>query len=170
MSNQLKEPDSENEAIDNQLSSRVGKYASFRPAWPSFTVYLLGAFIFFTGPQYNPEALIGFWPGLILGIGFASFTIFKRFTVLYSLSSTELQKISYLPGGLTKINVEQISRIDLHRGLLHRILDVAHIHIYVDNQDAPAMRLFGVSEPGKFKETLLGMGAKDHIKRGAWRS
>lgn len=146
-------------------------YASFRPAWRAFAVYFFGVAVFWLGPIINPEAPIG--PGLsqLLGTLFAAFILIKRFTCLYQVGQGTINLETTFPARKSlSVPVAQIRRIDLRRGAIQRLLDVAHVHIYVEGQEGAALKLFGVPKPLLFRQVLLDMGAQDQQRvTGAWR-
>lgn len=155
----------------SSLEAAQTRYAIFRPAWSAFAVYFLGAAIFLTGPQVNPQAFIGPKLGLLLGLAFLAFIFIKRYSVQYKVDLSEITVTSALPWGSdSQAVIKEITRIDLRRSLVHRLLDVAHIHIYINGQDSPQVRLFGVPEPFELKNLLLDRGARDQIVTGAWRN
>jgi uncharacterized membrane protein YdbT with pleckstrin-like domain len=146
------------------------KYKSFRPAWKSFSVYILAAALFWFGPAFNPDSVITPDMGKLIGSLFLAFIVIKRFTNQYFLDNGVLQVSSTFPKkSEANLAVERIRRIDLRRGITQRALGVAHIHIYEDARGEPALKLFGVANPAAFRELLLELGASDERVTGAWR-
>ncbi len=150
--------------------SEMGQFASFHPAWKSFAVYFLGVLIFALGPELNPDALVG--PGLsrIIALGFLAFILYKRLGSLYKIDAARITALTSLPpAGEISLAIADIRRIDLRRGVTQRLLGVAHVHLYVEGQAEPAMKLFGVPNPQEFQRLLVSLGAGDARVTGAWR-
>lgn len=146
------------------------EYAQFRPAWPAFAVYFFGVVVFTAGPQINPNTHISPALGQLIGSLFLAFILVKRFCNLYRVGPAAVSLESTFPRrGLKEVPVEQIRRIDLRRGITQRLLGVAHVHLYVEGQEAPALKLFGVPRPERFRQLLLDLGAQDQQVLGAWR-
>jgi uncharacterized membrane protein YdbT with pleckstrin-like domain len=145
-------------------------YAEFRPSWPAFAVYLLGVVIFTAGPQINPDTHISPALGQLLSSLFLAFILIKRFGNLYLVEPKGVTVESTFPKRRQiQAPMEKIRRIDLRRGLSQRLLGVAHVHIYLEGQEEPALKLFGVPQPERFRQLLLDLGAKDEQVLGAWR-
>jgi len=150
--------------------SPAERYAAFRPAWKAFSVYLFGVAVFLVGPMVNPEAWVGPALGQLLATCFAGFVIVKRFTSLYQVDGQRISAVSTLFKGSTKtLAIKNIRRVDVRRGITQRMLDVAHVWIYEEGRDEPAIKLFGVPQPGEFKALLRSRGAGDEVVTGAWR-
>lgn len=148
----------------------LAKYISFRPAWKAFGPYYLGVLIFAIGPQVNPDAQISPALSQLIATCFLAFILIKRFTNHYRIESGELIWLRSFPGSHEgRAKIENITRIDLRRGILQRMMGVAHVHVYVDQGADPVVKLFGVAEPDKFKALLMEMGAGDTPVYGAWR-
>ena len=146
------------------------KYYSFRPHWRSFSVYIFGCVLLAVGPRYNPEALVSPALGQLLSTCFLAFILIKRFTNLYGVRGNDLVWQSSFPKSNTvSVPVERIGRIDLRRGITQRTLNVAHVHIYRQGENEPAIKLFGVADPTAFRAYLLELGAADQKVHGAWR-
>lgn len=146
------------------------EYAEFRPAWPAFAVYLLGVVVFTAGPQLNPNTHISPALGQLIGSLFLAFILVKRFSSLYRVGSGGVSVETTFPRrGLRQVPVEQMRRIDLRRGISQRLLGVAHVHIYAEGGEEPALKLFGVPRPERFRQLLLDLGAQDQAVVGAWR-
>ncbi|KMY68391.1 hypothetical protein AAU61_01495 [Desulfocarbo indianensis] len=151
-------------------AQKLARYLEFRPAWKSFSVYVFGALIFFIGPLINPDAPIRPALAELIGTCFVVFIIIKRFTNIYRLSADKLtHETSFPKHALREVALEDIRRIDLRRGLTQRALGVAHVHVYVQGREDPAIKIFGVAEPDKFKGILMELGAQDERITGAWR-
>lgn len=145
-------------------------YAEFRPAWQSFAVYLLGVVIFMVGPQVNPETYVSPALGQLIGTLFLAFILVKRFSNIYRLDTQHLHHESTFPRrSQESLPIAEISRIDLRRGITQRLLGVAHVHIYLQGQGQPALKLFGVPNPDRFRQLLIELGASDERVVGAWR-
>ena len=145
-------------------------YREFRPSWQSFGVYFLGAVIFAVGPVINPEARISPALSQLLCTLFLGFILVKRFTTIYKLDHEKISALLTFPSSRTRqAPLDQIRRIDLRRGLTQRLLKVAHVHIYIEGKEEPAVKIFGVPQPDQFKALLLEMGARDQPVHGAWR-
>ncbi|MBI5523818.1 MAG: PH domain-containing protein [Desulfarculus sp.] len=146
------------------------EYAEFRPAWPAFAVYLFGVVVFTAGPQLNPNTHISPALGQLIGSLFLAFILVKRFSSIYRVGPRGVFVETTFPRrGQKQVAVEQIRRIDLRRGITQRLLGVAHVHIYVEGQEGPALKLFGVPRPERFRQLLLDLGAQDQQVVGAWR-
>jgi hypothetical protein len=151
-------------------TERLAIYAAFHPAWKAFAVYFFGGAIFWIGPIFNPQTLGGPALGELIGTLFLAFILIKRFTNIYRLDAREITWETTFPFRCTEDHaIVTIIRIDLRRGVLQRLLGVAHIHLFVEGRDGPAIRLFGVSDPQAFRQLLLDLGAKDTTVKGAWR-
>ena len=146
------------------------KFKSFRPSWQSFGVYIFGAAVLGIGPELNPNTIISPAVGQLLATLFVAFILIKRMTNLYQVSPDGvLAATSFPKNHVEVIKMRDIKRIDLRRAISQRALGVAHVHIYVEGQDGPTMKLFGVTEPAKFKQLLLDYGASDTPVYGAFR-
>lgn len=151
-------------------ADKLARYLEFHPAWKSFSVYIFGAVIFFVGPWINPEAPIRPALAELIGTCFLAFTLVWRFTNLYRLSADKLvHETSFPKRARHEVAIKDIRRIDLRRGLTQRALGVAHVHIYVQGKEGPAIKLFGVSDPVLFRDLLKELGAGDEQITGAWR-
>jgi uncharacterized membrane protein YdbT with pleckstrin-like domain len=151
-------------------ADKLARYLEFHPAWKSFSVYIFGAVIFFAGPFVNPNAPIS--PALadLIGTCFLAFVLVWRFTNLYRLSGDKLShEFSFPKRGKKEVDIKDIRRIDLRRGLTQRALGVAHVHVYVQGKEEPAIKLFGVADPVAFRDLLVELGAGDERVSGAWR-
>lgn len=145
-------------------------HIEFRPAWKAFGVYWFGALLFAVGPLVNPEAIIRPALSELLCTCLLAFIFLKRYTSLYQLSAGQVVAQSSFPSYRRReADIGQIVRIDLRRGLIQRLLGVAHVHIYLEDQAEPAVKLFGVDNPDRFRTLLLEMGARDQRVTGAWR-
>lgn len=146
------------------------EYAEFRPAWQAFAVYLFGVVVFTAGPQLNPNTHISPALGQLIGSLFLAFILIKRFGNLYRVGPEGVSVETTFPRrGQKEAPVERIRRIDLRRGISQRLLGVAHVHIYLEGQETPALKLFGVPRPERFRQLLLDLGAQDQPVLGAWR-
>ncbi len=146
------------------------EFAAFRPAWPAFAVYFFGVLVFTAGPQLNPNTHISPALGQLIASLFLAFILIKRFANLYRVGPQGLTHESTFPGRHQEhVTMEQIRRIDLRRGISQRLLGVAHVHIYVEGKEAPALKIFGVPRPESFRRLLLDLGARDDQVLGAWR-
>jgi uncharacterized membrane protein YdbT with pleckstrin-like domain len=151
-------------------TDKLARYLEFNPAWKSFSVYIFGAVIFFVGPLINPEAPIKPALSELIGTCFAAFVLVWRYTNLYRLSADKLvHEFSFPKRGKKEVEIKDIRRIDLRRGLTQRALGVAHIHIYIQGKEEPAIKLFGVPDPNVFRDLLVELGAGDEKVTGAWR-
>ena len=146
------------------------QYADFRPAWPAFAVYFLGVVIFLAGPMVNPEAVVSPALGQLLASLFLAFILVRRLGSRYRVGAGEVVAEITLPMRRTsRAAIAEIRRIDLRRGMTQRLLGVAHVHLYVEGREGPAVRLFGVPRPEAFRQLLLDLGARDERVYGAWR-
>lgn len=146
------------------------KFRSFRPSWQSFGVYIFGAAVLGVGPMLNPNTYISPAIGQLLATLFIAFVLIKRMTNLYQVTPEGVVAATSFPkNNVDMVKMSEITRIDLRRAISQRALGVAHVHIYVEGQDAPAIRLFGVPQPNKFKQLLLSYGATDAPVYGAFR-
>ncbi|MFH1034632.1 MAG: PH domain-containing protein [Pseudomonadota bacterium] len=146
------------------------QYAEFRPSWPAFVVYFFGVAVFMIGPQINPDTQISPALGQLIASLFLAFILIKRFGNLYRVDTKEVSLESTFPSRhQERIPLASIRRIDLRRGISQRLLGVAHVHLYVDDRPDPALRLFGVAQPERFRQLLLDLGARDEQVLGAWR-
>lgn len=151
-------------------TEQLASYAAFRPAWKAFAVYIFGVAVFWIGPIFNPEALGGPALGELIGTLFLAFILIKRFTNMYRLDAREITWETTFPSRRTEVHqIVTITRIDLRRGAIQRLLGVAHVHLYVEGREGPAIRIFGVPDPLAFRQLLLDLGAKDAPASGAWR-
>jgi membrane protein YdbS with pleckstrin-like domain len=149
---------------------KLARYLEFRPAWKSFTIYFFGVAVFYLGPLVNPQAPIGPALSEIIGSCFLLFIVYQRFTNLYQVRSGQVVRQRQLWRTRTQtVPVDQIRRIDLRRGITQRLLGVAHVHLYVEGREDPAVKLFGVPDPDAFRQVLLSLGAEDEQVTGAWR-
>lgn len=150
--------------------TRIGNYASFRPVWRSLAVYFFGVLVFALGPQVNPQAAISPGVSYLLAALFLGFILLRRLGRQYSVSPEAVEvKVSLPSASRTSAPMAAIRRIDLRRGLVQRLLGVAHVFIYVDDQSEPALKLHGVPNPEAFRALLIGLGARDQTVHGAWR-
>ncbi len=146
------------------------KFKSFRPSWQSFGVYIFGAVVLGVGPMLNPNTVISPAVGQLFATLFVAFILIKRMTNLYQVSSEGILAATSFPKNHVEVvKMDDVRRIDLRRAISQRVLGVAHVHIYVEGQDGPAIKLFGVTEPAKFKQLLLDYGATDTPVYGAFR-
>lgn len=146
------------------------RYREFRPHWRAFAVYFFGVLVFWGGPLINPEAAINPALSELIGTAFLAFIFVKRYTSIYRLSTEALEVETSMPRQRRAlVPVKDITRIDLRRGLTQRIMRVAHVHIYVGGEAAPAAKLFGVPDPDDFKQLLKELGAGDELVTGAFR-
>lgn len=149
---------------------KLARYLEFHPAWKSFSVYIFGAVIFFVGPLINPDAPIRPALSELIATCFLAFVLVWRFTNLYRVSADKLVHETTFPKRARReIKIKDIRRIDLRRGLTQRALGVAHVRVYVQGKEDPAIKLFGVSDPTKFRDLLVELGASDEKVTGAWR-
>lgn len=149
---------------------QLERYSAFRPAWKAFSVYFFGVAIFWIGPTVNPQALGGPALGQLIGTLFLAFILIKRFTNVYRLDDQEISLETTFPSKRNEsVPIKSIRRIDLRRGAIQRLLDVAHVHIFVEGREEAAMKLFGVPKPASFRQLLLDLGAEDQRVTGAWR-
>jgi uncharacterized membrane protein YdbT with pleckstrin-like domain len=145
-------------------------YALFRPSWRAFAVPLFGAAVFWLGPQVNPDPPLSPALSEFIGTLFLAFVLVKRYTCLYRLGAQEVTAETSFPASRSQsVAIADIRRIDLRQGVIQRLLSVAHVHIYTQEQGGPALKLFGVPHPQVFKKALLEMGAGDQRVTGAWR-
>jgi hypothetical protein len=151
-------------------AQRLARYLEFHPAWKSFSIYFFGVVIFFVGPIINPDAPIKPALSELIGTCFLAFIIIKRFTNVYRLSADKLShETSFPKRDLREVAIKDIRRIDLRRGITQRALGVAHVHVYVQGKESPAIKLFGVPDPVQFRDLLIDLGASDEKISGAWR-
>ncbi len=151
--------------------SPIGIYRAFRPSWQSFGVYYFGIFIFLAGPQINPDTFISPALGQLLATVLIGFVLVTRFTRVYRVSDEQVEVEKTFPSHYKEaVEINEIRRIDLRRGLSQRFLGVAHIYIYLEGKEAPSLKLFGVPKPDKLKQILLDRGASDERVYGAFRS
>jgi uncharacterized membrane protein YdbT with pleckstrin-like domain len=149
---------------------KLARYLEFRPAWKSFAVYFFGVAVFYLGPLVNPQAPIN--PALsdVIGSAFLLFIVIQRFTNLYQVRADQVVHQRQLwKTRVRTAEVDRIRRIDLRRGITQRLLGVAHVHLYVEGREDPAVKLFGVPDPDAFRELLVSLGAGDEKVTGAWR-
>lgn len=145
-------------------------YRLFRPAWRSFGVYFFGVALFLAGPMINPQAVIRPSLSHLLATLCLAYILLKRFCHLYQIKNGQLTALITFPfSRKSSAPIDKISRIDLRRGLTQRLLGVAHVYIYIEDQPEPALKLFGVPKPADFKKLLLKLGAGDQTVTGAWR-
>lgn len=150
--------------------SDLEQYSDFRPAWPAFAVYFFGVVVFLVGPMVNPEAMISPALGQLLASLFLAFILIRRLGSRYRVGAEEVVAELTMPLRKTsRAAIAEIRRIDLRRGATQRLLGVAHVHLYVEGQDHPAVKLFGVPRPEAFRQLLLDLGAQDERVYGAWR-
>ena len=153
-----------------EQSKALAKYREFRPAWKSFLPYFLGVVIFTVGPRVNPQAPISPDLSHLIATCFLAFILITRFSNLYELADGRLRwRRSFPRAQERQAPVERITRIDLRRGIFHRLAGVAHVYVYLDNQPDPYLKLFGVPEPEELRRLLLDLGASDQRVTGAWR-
>lgn len=146
------------------------KFRSFRPSWQSFGVYIFGAVVLGVGPMLNPTTYISPAVGQLLATLFIAFVLIKRMTNLYQVApDSVLAATSFPKNKVDIVKIKDISRIDLRRAISQRVLGVAHVHIYVKGQETPVLKIFGVTEPAKFKQLLIDYGAGDKPVYGAFR-
>ena len=150
--------------------STLREYAEFRPCWQSFAVYFFGAALFLVGPQVNPDTHVSPALGQLLATLFLAFVIVKRYGNLYRVGPEAVEAEATMPFRKSqRAPLDQIRRIDLRRGVTQRLLGVAHVHLYLEGQEEPAVKLFGVPGPDRFRKLLLDLGAQDQRVVGAWR-
>jgi uncharacterized membrane protein YdbT with pleckstrin-like domain len=151
-------------------ADKLARYLEFNPAWKSFSVYIFGAVIFFAGPFINPEAPISPAVSELIASCFLAFVLVWRYTNVYRVSSEKLvHEFSFPKRGKKEVEINEIRRIDLRRGLTQRALGVAHVRIYIQGKEEPAIKLFGVPDPTGFRDLLVELGAGDERVTGAWR-
>lgn len=149
----------------------IGLYRAFRPAWQAFGVYYFGIFLFLVGPLANPHTFISPALGQLLASLLAAFIIITRFTRVYRVSDQEVEVEKSFPSHSQEaVAIKDIRRVDLRRGLTQRLLGVAHVYIYRQGRQAPALKLFGVPRPDQFRRVLLERGAGDERVYGAFRT
>ncbi|MCA1988447.1 MAG: PH domain-containing protein [Desulfarculus sp.] len=145
-------------------------FSDFRPAWKAFAVYFFGMFVFLAGPLLNPEAMISPALGQLLASLFLAFILVRRLGCRYRVDAENVTAELTLPSRQVKTApIASIRRIDLRRGASQRLLGVAHVHLYVEGSEPPAVKLFGVPRPEALRQLLLDLGAKDQRVFGAWR-
>lgn len=148
----------------------ITPYRRFRPTWRAFSVYFLGVVIFGLGPEVNPQAPISPALSHLIASLFLAFILVKRFGSEYFLNEESIRAVTSFPTSRDRsLPVKEINRIDLRRGISQRLLRVAHVHIYRQNQAEPVVKLFGVPDPEVFRKVLLDLGAGDQQVYGAWR-
>ncbi|MFH1059186.1 MAG: PH domain-containing protein [Pseudomonadota bacterium] len=151
-------------------SADLELFSDFRPAWPAFGVYIFGVVVFLAGPMVNPEAVISPALGQLLASLFVAFILIRRLGCRYRVQAEQVVAEITLPfRKTTRAVIADIRRIDLRRGATQRLLGVAHVHLYVEGQDHPAVKLFGVPRPEAFRQLLIDLGATDERVYGAWR-
>jgi len=156
--------------LDASQLSQVESYREFRQAWRSFAVYFFGAALFLLGPLINPQAVIRPALSHLLAACCLAYILIMRFCRLFCLDGGELTVLGRFPFSRKfSAPIEKIRRIDLRRGLTQRLLHVAHVYVYIEGRDEPAVKLFGVARPHDFKRLLLQLGARDQTVTGAWR-
>ena len=145
-------------------------FGDFRPAWKAFAVYFFGILIFLLGPLANPEAIVSPALGQFLASLFLAFILIKRLGCRYRVDAETVTAEITLPTRQVKsAPIAAIRRIDLRRGATQRLLGVAHVHLYLEGQESPALKLFGVPRPDALRQLLLDLGASDQRVYGAWR-
>ena len=119
-------------------------FGDFRPAWKAFAVYFFGVFIFLVGPILNPQALISPALGQLLASLFLAFILIKRLGCRYRVDPATVTTELTLPTRQVKTApIAAIRRIDLRRGASQRLLGVAHVHLYLEGSEAPAVKQIG---------------------------
>ena len=152
------------------LEKGLTTFSEFRPAWVSFAVYFFGIVVFVGGPLINPAGPISPALGNLLATVFIAFVIVKRFTNIYRVDSRQVAHVTSFPSAKeVRVNIDQIRRIDLRRGLTQRALGVAHVWLYVEGREEAAMKIHGVQQPELLRDTLKQLGASDQTVHGAWR-
>jgi len=150
--------------------SQTEAYLEFRPAWRSFAVYFFGAAVFLLGPLINPQAVIQPALSHLLATCCLAYILIMRFCHLFCLEGGKLTVRGTFPFAReSSAPIEKIRRIDLRRGLVQRLLQVAHVYVYIEGREEPALKLFGVARPHDLKRLLLKLGAGDQNVTGAWR-
>jgi len=150
----------------------IGRYVEFRPSWQSFGVWYFGIFIFLVGPQVNPDTFISDAAGQLIATLMAAYVVVTRFTRMYRVSqdTVEVEK-SFPSHSKQTVPIVNITRVDLRRGMVQRLLGVAHVHIHAKSPEGEKLlRLNGVPQPVRFKQVLLDRGAGDERVYGAFRT
>lgn len=142
----------------------------FRPAWRSFVVFWVAALLLTVGPLVNPRAAIK-WPvGIPISVGCVAVAVGLRYTRRYRLSGDRVEAEFSLTGTAPQhAEIKDITRVDVRRGVIHRLLGMAHVHLHTRAADGVAVRMFGVLHPLDFKQYLLEQGASDDEATGMWR-
>ncbi len=145
-------------------------FRRFRPSWRAFLPYFLGMLVFLAGPRYNPATPISPALGDLLATLCLAFILVKRFTNLYEVDGQRVVwRRSFPRAEVVSLPIAGIERVDLRRGLVHRLGGVAHVHLYRRGEESPAIRLFGVPNPEGFQARLWALGAGGRRVTGAWR-
>lgn len=143
----------------------------FRPAWQGFVVWIIGALIFIIGPQVSVQSKISPALSNLIASLFLAFVIVKRYGSLYRVSARQVvAEVSFPLRRTSRAAIGEIRRIDLRRGIVQRLAGVAHVWLYVQGQDQPAVKLFGVSRPEELRRLLLDLGASHQEVSGAFRT
>ncbi len=160
--------DRDRENVWAQAASRGN--VEFRPAWRSFVVFWAAAFLLTVGPLANPRAAIK-WPvGIPISAGCVVAAVVLRYTRRYRLTGDRVEaEFSLLGTEPQHAEIKDIIRIDVRRGVIHRLLGMAHVHLHTRAADGVAVRMFGVLHPLDLKEYLLQQGASDDQATGMWR-
>jgi uncharacterized membrane protein YdbT with pleckstrin-like domain len=142
----------------------------FRPAWRSFVVFWVAAFAFVVGPLANPRATVK-WPvGIPIAIVCLAAAVGLRYTRRYRVTADAVEAEFALTGQPPqRARIDDIIRVDVRRGIIHRALGMAHVHLHTGSAQGVAVRMFGVLHALDFKEYLLERGASDDGVTGMWR-
>ncbi len=150
---------------------RAEQYAVFRPAWQGFVVWIVGALLFIIGPQVSVQSKISPALSNLIASLFLAFVIVKRYSCLYRVTAQlVVAEVSFPTKRRSQAVISEIRRIDLRRGLVQRLAGVAHVWLYVQGQDEPAVKLFGVPRPEELRRLLLDLGASHQVVTGVFRS
>ena len=127
--------------------------------------------MFALGPFINPEAPIKPRQGLPIAVACVVVAVAARMTTRYRLTDTTIEAFRTLPGvgGHDVVQIADIVRVDVRRGIIHRLLNIARVHLLTSLDAPPALRMTGVTKPLEFKELLMSRGASDDGATGMWR-
>ena len=149
----------------------IGRFLEFRPAWQSFGVWYFGIFIFLVGPRVNPDTFISEGMGEFIATLMGAYVFITRFTRMYRVSQKRVEVERSFPSHKKQsVAIADITRVDVRRGMVQRLLNVAHVHLHAKGpQGEEMLRLSGVPQPAQFKKILLERGAGDERVYGAFR-
>jgi uncharacterized membrane protein YdbT with pleckstrin-like domain len=133
-----------------------GVHFTLQPAWKSYFVFYVAILIFGLGPSINPEAGISRSFGLVLSLFLLFFVVIRRKTTFYRITKEAVLRETGFSGQVTRkiLSREEISRIEVRRGVIHRLIGIGHIQFCSKNPGQADLWWYGVADPFNVKESI----------------